>query len=443
VSDGESYSRTVAPRYHHIKILASPPRPETTEDTIRALFGAPSIRGDILDLGCGDGRLLLGLGESSAIASLTGIDMDPAAIRAACARAPQGFRELHVGNVAECTFPSGSFDAVLLDPTFLLYFDAVHILDRVYAWLRPRGTLVLYSAREGESEFRAFLRMYDLTPYARWSGNVATCFIEHEELSQLRSQDHFAALCAAAVMPFVNVHTVEEVRTLVGRAVLRSGRRRMTFPVLPPSVQRFLSLLPLTYAPVRGEVAEWSLSDDFGQSLPPEAHSHPRAFFESLPYVDRGLSFAPRLIEGYPFSRFHHDGYDLSAVRSFRSDAGAWFTIKRRRGASTSMDLRDEGIPLPRNHGEVRVGRDHYVITDEWRTHVTWATARRWADLFGMDAHAIDDRLTASVARYEASLVRVGASPDAVAPRNVLVRWDYASNAPDCNDIGFIDLFRN
>jgi hypothetical protein len=200
-------------------------------------------------------------------------------------------------------------------------------------------------------------------------------------------------------------------------------------------------MLPLTYTPKHGERANWSISEALASLLPPHALTAPRAFVESLPYVDRGLSFAPRLTEPYTFERFHRDGYDIASVRSFMSADGRWFTVKRRRRPGIPTEpVQPSGLPTPRTHGQLQIGDDFYTFSDEWRTHVTWATVRRWADLFRLDAASIHASIHATVERYQPLLKRGGAPPDATSPRNVLVGWDYEANLPRCSDIGFIDF---
>ena len=86
---------------------------------LREWGGERLVRGKrVLDLGCGDGRLALGVAPFAA--SVDGLDPDPDTIAAAAETARQmGFRNVHfeVGAAQRLPYPGGSFDVVILSWT--------------------------------------------------------------------------------------------------------------------------------------------------------------------------------------------------------------------------------------------------------------------------------------------------------------------------------------
>ena len=102
----------------HVPALSSALRPRP-HDELREWGGSPLVRRKrVLDLGCGDGRLALGI--ASLAARVDGIDPDPEAIGAAKRNA----RKAAVRNVRFATgaaqrlpYPDAAFDLVILSWT--------------------------------------------------------------------------------------------------------------------------------------------------------------------------------------------------------------------------------------------------------------------------------------------------------------------------------------
>lgn len=100
------------------QIPSSALRPPAADEL--AEWGGPSVvRGKrVMDLGCGDGRLALGVAPYAA--SVVGIDPDPTMISGAAAKASQaGARNVtfQVGAAQEIPFADASFDLVILSWT--------------------------------------------------------------------------------------------------------------------------------------------------------------------------------------------------------------------------------------------------------------------------------------------------------------------------------------
>src|SRR5258708_40179697 len=92
------------------------PRPE---DELREWGGVRLVRGKrVLDLGCGDGRLALGIAPFAT--RVDGIDPDPAAIAAAKTNARKaGVRNVRfaAGAAQDLPYPDAAFDVVILSWT--------------------------------------------------------------------------------------------------------------------------------------------------------------------------------------------------------------------------------------------------------------------------------------------------------------------------------------
>jgi len=105
--------------------------------------------GPVLDLGCGDGRLLVPLSEAGF--RVTGVDNDEEALAACRGRLPADTAaELHAGDFLTDELPglkAGSYAAVLcLGNTFTLIHEplsAVKLLKRIHDLLQPGGTFYI------------------------------------------------------------------------------------------------------------------------------------------------------------------------------------------------------------------------------------------------------------------------------------------------------------
>src|ERR1700704_5767956 len=102
----------------HLPWLSSALRPRP-KDALREGCGPPLVRGKrVLDLGCGDGRLALGVAPFAT--RVEGIDPDPEAIAAAKSNARKaGVRNVRFAAAAaqHLPYPDASFDLVILSWT--------------------------------------------------------------------------------------------------------------------------------------------------------------------------------------------------------------------------------------------------------------------------------------------------------------------------------------
>jgi ubiquinone/menaquinone biosynthesis C-methylase UbiE len=102
----------------HVPAVSSVLRPRP-HDELRAWGGSPLVRGKrVLDLGCGDGRLALGVAPFAK--SVDGIDPDAEAVAAAKRKARKsGVRNVRftAGAAQHLPYPDAAFDVVILSWT--------------------------------------------------------------------------------------------------------------------------------------------------------------------------------------------------------------------------------------------------------------------------------------------------------------------------------------
>jgi ubiquinone/menaquinone biosynthesis C-methylase UbiE len=113
----------------HVRLLEYVDLPEPTQ---------------VLDVGCGTGKLLHRLAQRSPTLSGVGLDWSPGMLAQARKQTPAGDRFQFVeGNVTEAAFAPGTFDAVFCCISFLHYPDPVAALRAIAPVLKPTGHFYL------------------------------------------------------------------------------------------------------------------------------------------------------------------------------------------------------------------------------------------------------------------------------------------------------------
>jgi SAM-dependent methyltransferase len=109
-----------------------------------------SQRGRMLDVGCGDGRLVRKAQELGWDAA--GVDFDPLAIEAG----RRGGLNVHTGRLEDLHFPDDSFDLVLMSHVIEHLYDPRRTLSEISRILRAGGTLVVTTPNAGGAGHRRF-----------------------------------------------------------------------------------------------------------------------------------------------------------------------------------------------------------------------------------------------------------------------------------------------
>lgn len=116
---------------------------EALEDRLLLDLAGNTGGRDILDVGCGEGKLALKLSAQGA--SVLGIDASEAMIKAAKRNAtPQG-DEIHlaVGRIEHLPIASETFDLVVAKTVLCFVEDAAPVFEELARVLRPGGTLII------------------------------------------------------------------------------------------------------------------------------------------------------------------------------------------------------------------------------------------------------------------------------------------------------------
>lgn len=118
-----------------------------------------AARGEVLDLGCGEGILQQRLGQAS-YARYVGVDISGAAIEAASLRAnPQ--TSFVCADVARY-HPSGSFDVIVLNEVLYYISDPLGLLRHYEQFLKPNGMFVIsmFATEQTNTNWRVLEREY-------------------------------------------------------------------------------------------------------------------------------------------------------------------------------------------------------------------------------------------------------------------------------------------
>lgn len=134
------YSKGVGPTwYRYLRFLAYiyPTGPDHIESYTIMFLPPPSFPARLLDVGCGNGDLLVCM--RSLGWDVEGVDFDPAAVQTARARG----LEVHQGELQSQNYPSDRFDAVTMKHLIEHVYDPLSLVREAQRILKPGGTLVV------------------------------------------------------------------------------------------------------------------------------------------------------------------------------------------------------------------------------------------------------------------------------------------------------------
>lgn len=119
--------------------------------------GETSNRLKVLDLGCGNGRLIKALETSGRHFDYLGIDFSEELIKAATRNAPG--REFKLADMREVDFAPASFDMIFLIASFhhLEYkSERIRLLNNINKWLKPGGYLFMTNWNLWQPKYRQY-----------------------------------------------------------------------------------------------------------------------------------------------------------------------------------------------------------------------------------------------------------------------------------------------
>lgn len=179
-----------------------------------------SWRGDLLDVGCGNGNLVAPLRDMGW--DVTGVDSDPIPVKLA---QEQFGLKVHEGALENVHFPARSFNAVTMHHVIEHLPDPIKTLGECWRILSPGGKLVVVTPNIGGLGFRLF-------------GN-AWAYLDPPRHLTLFSLGTLARCVEMAGFHVANIHTSPRHAHMVwvdSRSIRRNGvySRRHTEKVLPP-----------------------------------------------------------------------------------------------------------------------------------------------------------------------------------------------------------------
>lgn len=158
---------------------------------------------NVLDIGCGTGRLLNRLAAEYPSLQGTGLDFSTAMLRQARRSNHHRPRLIFVqGNAAPLRFADQQFDAVFNTFSFLHYFEPQRVLAEIYRILRPGGTLYLVDPTTNNSTGIGLvpvspngIRLYSPEMRQKMAIQVGFRFLKHQYLLGPNLLSIFAKVC--------------------------------------------------------------------------------------------------------------------------------------------------------------------------------------------------------------------------------------------------------
>jgi ubiquinone/menaquinone biosynthesis C-methylase UbiE len=124
----------------------------------------------LLDVGCGDGKLIFALSKFLQKYEFKGIDVDPGKIGAAEARlADDSQIEFEVSDAAKLSFPDEYFDVVTCTNTFCKVEHKGRSLQEIFRVLKKSGHFYLLESIVGDSHKTKLDKIMRQSPFIKFS----------------------------------------------------------------------------------------------------------------------------------------------------------------------------------------------------------------------------------------------------------------------------------
>lgn len=186
---------------------------------------------NVLDVGCGRGRLLSLMKQTHPDWGLYGIDLDPAAVAAAQA---EGIRASH--SIVEEYAPPVDFDLIILQQVIEHVAGPGQILKTLAQWLKPGGVLILETPNLAGWDYRLFR-------YGLWGGYH---FPRHWTLFTRHSLKHLAETAGLQTVEQRSLMSLSFWSWSIHNALLtRAGAARLARRLRPPNAFLLGLTLPL------------------------------------------------------------------------------------------------------------------------------------------------------------------------------------------------------
>jgi SAM-dependent methyltransferase len=128
--------------------------------------------GRVLDIGTGTGLQLRAIHELRSTAELYGLDLSPAAVKAAREALSDLEPNLRVGSIADTSYPDNFFDIVTCNASMSYWDKPLDSFNEIYRILRPGGQAVLFEPHREivieDALDRIRNNMSEVGPLRRW-----------------------------------------------------------------------------------------------------------------------------------------------------------------------------------------------------------------------------------------------------------------------------------
>jgi ubiquinone/menaquinone biosynthesis C-methylase UbiE len=144
-----------------------------------AAYQRYTLRGRVLDLGCGDGRYFNLLWPEAK--DVVGVDMDP--VTAETARQSGIYQQVHTSPAHQIPEPDASFDHVFANCSLEHMEQLDKVLAEVHRCLKPGGTLLCSVVTHRFKEWALLPMLVSIAGFQKVAGELERSFVDYHHLS--------------------------------------------------------------------------------------------------------------------------------------------------------------------------------------------------------------------------------------------------------------------